>query len=150
MLLAAAFFVAEAFVVSHGALAVAGAVTFVIGALMLFDPAGPAYQVSMQVALAIALTLALLFGVALTKAAQIRLRPPEVGAHRLVGEPAKVRGEGLVFVDGELWRARAADGSVLSPGQRVRVESVAQEELELIVIPEEDETPAVPASAERT
>ena len=40
MLLAAAFFVAEAFVPTHGALAVAGAVTFVLGALMLFDPAG--------------------------------------------------------------------------------------------------------------
>jgi membrane-bound serine protease (ClpP class) len=150
MLLAAAFFVAEAFVVSHGALAVAGGVTFVIGALMLFDPAGPAYQVSIQVALAIALTLALLFGVALTKAAQIRLRPSEVGTHRLVGEPAQVRGEGLVFVDGELWRARAADGSVLHPGQRVRVESVTQEDLQLVVAPEESETGAMQASPERT
>src|SRR5688500_19059551 len=40
MILAAAFFVAEAFIVSHGALAVAGAVMFTIGARMLFDPAG--------------------------------------------------------------------------------------------------------------
>ena len=40
MLLAAGFFVAEAFIVSHGALTLAGAVTFVIGALLLFDPAG--------------------------------------------------------------------------------------------------------------
>jgi hypothetical protein len=58
----------------------------VIGALMLFDPAGDAYQVSLPVALAIAGTLALLFGFALTKAAQARRTPPEVGAHRLVGE----------------------------------------------------------------
>ena len=72
MLLAAGFFVAEAFIVSHGALALAGAITFVIGALMLFDPAGDAYQVSLPVALAIAGTLALLFGFALTKAAQAR------------------------------------------------------------------------------
>jgi membrane-bound serine protease (ClpP class) len=40
MLFAVGFFVAEAFVPSHGALALAGAVSFVIGALMLFDPAG--------------------------------------------------------------------------------------------------------------
>ena len=151
MLLAAAFFIAEAFVVSHGALAVAGAITFVIGALMLFDPAGESYQVSIQVALAIALTLMLLFGFALTKAAQVRRRPPEVGTHRLVGVPGQVRGEGLVFVDGELWRARTADGSQLHPGQQVRVESVEQEALELVVAPEESDTaPAVPASAERT
>ncbi len=133
MLLSAAFFVAEAFVVSHGALSVAGAITFVIGALMLFDPAGEAYQVSIQLALAIAITLALLFGFAFTKAAQARRRPAAVGAHRLVGEPAQVRGEGHVFVDGELWRARTADGSPLRPGERVRVESVHQDELELVV-----------------
>ena len=133
MLLSAAFFVAEAFVVSHGALSVAGAITFVIGALMLFDPAGEAYQVSIQLALAIAITLALLFGFAFTKAAQARRRPAAVGAHRLVGEPAQVRGEGHVFVDGELWRARTTDGSPLRPGERVRVESVHQDELELVV-----------------
>ncbi len=133
MLLAAAFFVAEAFIVSHGALSVAGAVTFVIGSLLLFDPAGEAYQVSIQVSLAIAGTLVLLFGFAFTKAAQARLRPAAVGAHRLVGEPAEVRSESLVFVDGELWRARTADGSPLLLGERVRVESVQQDDLQLIV-----------------
>jgi membrane-bound serine protease (ClpP class) len=142
MLLAAAFFVAEAFVVSHGALAVAGGVTFVLGSLLLFDPAGEAYQVSLQVSLAIALTLAVLLGFALTKAARIRTAPAAVGAHRLVGVPAQVRGEGLVFVDGELWRARTADGSPLRPGTAVRVESVQQEELQLVV--------ANPDPAERT
>jgi len=133
MILAAAFFIAEAFIVSHGALSVAGAVTFVIGALLLFDPAGETYQVSIQVALAIALTLAGLFGFGITKAASARNAPVAVGAHRLVGEPAQVRSEGLVFVDGELWRARTADGSPLRPGEHVRVESVQQEELQLVV-----------------
>ncbi|MBA2331690.1 MAG: nodulation protein NfeD [Actinobacteria bacterium] len=133
MILAAAFFIAEAFIVSHGALSVAGAVTFVIGALLLFDPAGEAYQVSIQLALAIALTLTGLFGFGLTKAATARTSPVAVGAHRLVGEPAQVRSESLVFVDGELWRARSNDGSPLLPGARVRIESVQQEELQLVV-----------------
>jgi membrane-bound serine protease (ClpP class) len=133
MLLSAAFFIAEAFVTSHGALSVAGAITFVIGALMLFDPAGETYQVSIQVALAIALTLAVLFGFAFTKAATARRAPAAVGTHRLVGEAAQVRGEGIVFVDGELWRARTSDGSPLRPGERVRIESVHQDELELVV-----------------
>ena len=144
MLLAAAFFVAESFIVSHGALALAGAITFVIGALILFDPAGEAYQVSIQVALAIAVTLALLFGFAFTKAAQARARPAAVGTHRLVGEDALVRGDDLVFVEGELWRAQTADGSPLRPGQRVRIESVQQDELQLVVAAEAtpDSTPA--------
>src|SRR5262249_59195981 len=46
MLLAAGFFVADALVTAHGALTLAGAILFVLGALMLFDPAGSAYQVS--------------------------------------------------------------------------------------------------------
>ena len=132
MLLAAAFFVAELFVPSHGALTVAGAVTFVIGALMLFDPAGEAYQVSLSVALSIAITLALLFGLAFAKAAQSRRRPVEVGAHTLAGADGVVRRGGLVFVNGELWRARRADDSPLVPGDHVRVEGV-DEELRLVV-----------------
>jgi membrane-bound serine protease (ClpP class) len=133
MLLAAAFFVAEAFIVSHGALSVAGAVMFVIGSLLLFDPAGEAYQVSLPVALAIAGTLMLLFGFALTKAAQARRMPASVGTHRLVGERARVRGDHLVFVDGELWQAQSADGSSLEPGEEVVVEAVDQEGLRLTV-----------------
>ena len=147
MMLAAAFFIAEAFIVSHGALSVAGAVMFVVGALMLFDPAGEAYQVSMPVALAIAGTLTLLFGFALTKAAQVRRTPPEVGTHRLVGEEATVRGDGLVFVDGELWHARSADGSPLTPGDRVPVEQVEPETLHLVV---GSPVPAPTLQAERT
>ena len=137
MLLSAAFFIAEAFVVSGGALAVAGGVTFVLGTLLLFDPAGEAYQVSIELALAIAGTLTLLFGFALAKAGKLRRTVPEVGAHRLVGETAQVRGDGQVFVAGELWRARAADGSPLNIGERVRVESVQQDDLQLVVAPQE-------------
>jgi membrane-bound serine protease (ClpP class) len=133
MLLAAGFFVAEAFVPSHGALTVAGAVMFVIGALMLFDPAGEAYQVSLWTAVAIAGTLALLLGVALTRVARVRKRPVEVGVSRLVGEEGEMRRNGYVFVDGELWRARTADGEALAPGQRVRVASV-DDGLELVVV----------------
>ena len=137
MVLAAAFFVAEAFVVSNGALSVAGAVTFVVGSLLLFDPAGEAYQVSLPVAVAIAGTLTLLFGFGVAKAASLRRTAPEVGSHRLVGATAEVRGERLVFLDGELWRARTATGATLSPGDRVRVESVEQDTLELVVAPAE-------------
>jgi membrane-bound serine protease (ClpP class) len=133
LLLAASLFVAELFVVSHGALTLAGGVCFVIGSLILFDPAGPAYQVSLQVAIGIAGTLALVIGVALTKAAQARRRPAEVGLHRLVGDEGDVRREGFVFVAGELWRARSADGDPLVPGERIRVEAVDEESLRLVV-----------------
>ena len=133
LLLAAGLFVAELFVISHGALTLAGAVCFVIGSLMLFDPAGPAYQVSLKVAVGIAASLAFVVGIALAKAAQARRRPAEVGLHRLVGDEGNVRRDGLVFVGGELWQARSVDGDPLVPGERVRVHSVDDEGLRLVV-----------------
>ncbi len=132
MLLAATFFVAEAFVPSHGALTLAGGITFVLGSLLLFDPAGPAYQVSLWTALGIAGGLALLMGLALSRVMKARRNPVEVGVTQIVGDEAVVKREGWVAVGGELWRARTPDGSPLVPGEHVTVESV-EDGLELVV-----------------
>ena len=127
LLLAAGFFAAEAVVTSHGALALAGAVSFVIGALMLFDPAGETYDVSIWVALAVAGTFALFFGVAMAKVVQVRRTQPQTGQEELVGTVGIVRESltpaGLVLVHGELWRART-NGGAIAAGERVRVERV--------------------------
>jgi membrane-bound serine protease (ClpP class) len=127
MLLAAAFFTAELFVASHGALALAGAISFVVGSLMLFDPAGETYEVSIWVVLAIAGTLGGLFALAFTKALQARRPRPQTGADELVHHIGVVRQtldpEGFVFINGELWRARSADGPIPA-GETVRVERV--------------------------
>jgi membrane-bound serine protease (ClpP class) len=132
MVLAAAFFIAEAFVPTHGALSVAGAIMFVLGALILFDPAGDAYQVSMPVAIGIAVGLALLLGFAMTRALRAARQPVAVGVQGMVGSEAVVRRDGLVQVNGELWRARSAAGGQLVPGEHVRVEKV-EEDLRLVV-----------------
>lgn len=127
LLLAAGFFTAEAFVTTHGALALAGAISFVFGSLMLFDPAGDAYQVSLPVALAIAGTFALLTIFAVGKAVQARRRVPVTGQEELVGEVGIVRRaldpSGTVFVHGELWQART-DGEPLAEGDEVEVEGI--------------------------
>ncbi|HEV3478332.1 MAG TPA: NfeD family protein, partial [Gaiellaceae bacterium] len=127
ILLALGFFAAEAFVTSHGALTLAGTVSFVFGALMLFDPAGEAYQVSVWVALAIAGTFALVLGIALAKVIEVRRTRPQTGEEELIGDVAVVRQTldpaGYVFVHGELWRARTSDGPI-EVGERVRVERV--------------------------
>jgi membrane-bound serine protease (ClpP class) len=127
LLLAAAFFAAEPFVTSHGALALAGGVSFVIGALLLFDPAGEAYQVSLPVALVIAGTFVLLFAVAMTKVVQARRRTPTTGREELIGQIGVVRKAldpaGSVFVHGELWRAETT-GDQLGVGETVCVEAI--------------------------
>jgi membrane-bound serine protease (ClpP class) len=137
MLLAAAFFAAELFLPTHGALTIAGGICFFIGALMLFDPAGDAYQVSTQVAFAITGTLVLLMGFVAFKIVQVRRAPIVTGTSELIGQIGVVRQPldpvGFVFVHGELWRAQTSNGP-LEPGQPVRVEAV-DDALTLTVAP---------------
>jgi membrane-bound serine protease (ClpP class) len=137
MLLAAAFFIAELFVVSHGAFALAGAASFVVGSLMLFDPAGDTYQVSVEVALAVAATMALMVAIVVTKLVQVRRAEVVTGQEELVGQVGVVRQTldpvGLVFVHGELWRAKTA-GDPIASGEQVRVEGL-DDALTLTVAP---------------
>jgi membrane-bound serine protease (ClpP class) len=94
---------------------------------MLFDPAGPGYQVSIWVALAIAGTFTLLMVFALTKIVQARRRRPVTGQEELVGQVGVVRKAldpaGLVFIHGELWQARS-DDEPIGIGNEVVVESI--------------------------
>src|SRR5215211_6053334 len=131
MLLAAGFLVADLFVPSHGALTLAGAVSFVFGALMLFNPAGETYQVSLAVAIAIGATMAAFTAFVVTKLIQVRRKPVEVGVSGLVGSVGEVRRDGLVFANGELWRAHSLDGEPLRLGDRVVIDGVDGLELEV-------------------
>ena len=137
MLLAAGFFMAELFVTSHGALALAGAVAFVVGSLMLFDPAGESYQVSLTVALAMGGTMALMAGLVIAKLVQVRRAEVVTGQEELVGQVGVVRQAvdpvGLVFVHGELWRAKTS-GDAIQPGARVLIEGL-DDALTLTVAP---------------
>ena len=147
MILALAFFVAEAFVAAHGGLALAGAVSFVVGALLLFDPAGDAYQVSLPVALAVGGTLAVMTIFAAAKVVQARRARPKTGREELVGELGIAREgltpTGLVFVHGELWRASSAEGPIPA-GAAVVVEEIG-DDLSLTVrrVPESTPAPTV-------
>lgn len=130
--LAFAFFAAEPFVMSHGALAVGGGVLFVIGSLILFDPAGPLFRASLAVVIAIAGTLTALLGFALSRVVRAHRLPVAVGVSHLVGEQGVVRQGGYVLVAGELWHARTGDGSPLQVGEPVTVERL-EDDLEIVV-----------------
>ncbi len=143
MLLAFAFFAAEAFVPSHGALTVAGAVCFVLGAMLLFDPAGETYEVSLPAVLAIAGTLAAVMALVAFKIVQVRRAPVVTGDSEMLGQIAVVRQRlaptGLVFVHGELWQARSG-GEPIEPGTPVRIERI-DDDLVLEVGPAEEPEP---------
>jgi membrane-bound serine protease (ClpP class) len=127
-----AFWIAELFIAfSHGALTLAGAACFVFGTLLLFQPAGSGYQVSLWVSLAVAISVSAFFAFTLAKVVQARRKPPSVGPQAIVGSHGEVRNDGLVSVNGELWKARVETGEHLDRGEGVEV--VALDGLELVV-----------------
>ena len=109
---------------SHGAITVAGLISLVVGAIMLFRNAPSPYHVSLPLIISIAVVLGLLWGFAMTKAVAVRRKPVSVGPQSIVGQIGEVRGDGQVFVNGELWKARPARDELLRRGTKVRVESI--------------------------
>jgi membrane-bound serine protease (ClpP class) len=133
MLLGVALLVADVHVTTHGALTVAGLISLAVGSIMLFQNA-PGFHTSKPLVISVAVVLGAVWAFAMSKALEVRHRPVQVGAQLIAGSVGEVRDNGLVFVNGELWEARAAGGEELRPGERVRVESL--DGLTLTVRPE--------------
>jgi len=123
MLLGVALLVIDVHVTTHGALTVAGLISLAVGSIMLFQNA-PGFHTSKPLVISIAVVLGAVWAFALSKAVEVRRRPVEVGSQLIAGSVGEVRGNGLVFVNGELWEARTPSGEQLRPGDRVRVESL--------------------------
>jgi membrane-bound serine protease (ClpP class) len=120
--------VIDAHVVSHGTLTVSGLISIVVGSLMLFHNAPAPYNdVNAPVLIVFALVLGSVWVFALTKAVQVRRSPVTVGPQTMIGEIGEARRDDMVFVNGELWRARPTTDEPLRPGQRIRVASVDPE-----------------------
>jgi membrane-bound serine protease (ClpP class) len=123
VLLGLAFFAAEAFVPSHGALGVGGVVAFTFGALMLVDSDVPGFGVSRPLIAGLALLSLACVALMVTFAARLRRRPPASGAATmvgLVGEVVEADGQDAwALLQGERWRVRTE--RALRPGERVRV-----------------------------
>ena len=116
--------VADVHVTSHGALTVAGLIAISVGAIMLFQNAPAPYHTSKPLVVTIAVVLGSVWAFAVGKAWQVRHNAVQVAPEQIAGALGEVRRDGLVFVNGELWQARAAAGVQLHPGERVRVESL--------------------------
>jgi len=113
---------------THGALTVAGAVSFIAGALILFNsPGTPAFQrVSVPLVVGTALLTSAVFLTIVMFAISAQRRRVEVGSEALVGRMGVAKTElaptGMVQVGGELWSAQVGDRSAaLRAGQDVEV-----------------------------
>ena len=128
ILLAFGLFVAEAFIVSHGALAAGGIVALIFGGLLLFDTDSEAFDISVPVVIFTAALLGSFFAWVMSKAVQARHGPVHTGSEEMIGAHGTVRARldpvGHVFVRGALWRAHTADDRPLEVGEPVIVEGV--------------------------
>jgi len=145
LLIALAFglFVAEAFIISHGALAAGGVIALAFGGLLLFDTDSSAYEVSVPIVIFTAAVLGSFFAFVVGKAVQARHEQVHTGYEELIGMAGEVRQAlsptGQVFIQGALWRAKTADGRELAIGEPIVVEAV--DGLTLTVAPASSEGP---------
>jgi membrane-bound serine protease (ClpP class) len=132
-----ALFALDAKFVTHGALAVGGIATLVIGALLLVDSPIPEMRVKLATALAVSIPLGAITVFLMTIALRARRSKAVTGIEGLIGQVAVAQTElapaGQVFVHGEIWNA--VSSSNVPVGERVRVRKV--DGLELTVEPAE-------------
>jgi membrane-bound serine protease (ClpP class) len=119
ILLGAALLVIDAHVTTHGALTLSGLVAIAVGLVTLFHKAPAPYHTSVPLVVTVTVVLGGFWAFAIAKAVAVRRRPATVGPQQIVGMEGVVRGDGQVFVRGELWRARSPER--LRPGEHVRV-----------------------------
>jgi membrane-bound serine protease (ClpP class) len=122
IILAIIFFIAEIKITSYGILSMGGLISLTLGSIMLFEDVG----VSLKLMVPTILIVGGFFVFIAALAFKAYWRKPKGGAEGLVGEVGMVKEgidpEGLVFVHGEYWRARAVEK--VEPGERVTVEGL--------------------------
>jgi membrane-bound serine protease (ClpP class) len=130
---------AELFVVSYGVLLVGGLVSFALGSLLLFNREDGMPGIAPSLIVGAVGTLAVFSAAAGRAVYNSMRRPAAIGSEALIGQIADVRTsldpEGIVFLEGARWDARATQAPV-PPGARVRVVSI--DGLRLTVAPIEE------------
>lgn len=120
------FFALELFVPSGGILAGGGVLALVLGAIIAFRDTPTELQPNRIVVGVLAFLLVVVFVSMAVGVARMRRMRAETGAEALVGRMAIARTpltpDGMVFIQGERWRAEIEDGSA-SQGEQVRVVS---------------------------
>jgi membrane-bound serine protease (ClpP class) len=124
VLLGVALLIVDLHAQTHGALTTGGIVALVFGLLLLFQNQPAPYHVNTWLIVGLGSAIGGFWAFALGKGFAARRQPVKVGPQTIVGRKAEVRAPGLVFVNGELWRAHAGDDTDLVPGEEVEVEAV--------------------------
>ncbi|MDI6751441.1 MAG: nodulation protein NfeD [bacterium] len=112
--------IAEIKAQSHGILTIGGAVALTLGSFMLIDSSSaPAVAISKSVILSMVITTIAIFFLLISLGIFSQFRKVKTGKEGMIGEIGIVKGNRLVFVDGEIWQARCY--SEIEEGERVEV-----------------------------
>ena len=114
--LAFVLFAAEVFVSGFGVLAIGGAVSLILGGILLTSSSNPEFQVNRWLIYGLAVTLAAFFVLVMGALMSSRKVPVYMGAPTLVGRSAVAQSRlepgGVVFLDGVRWQAEAEDAPI--------------------------------------
>jgi membrane-bound serine protease (ClpP class) len=110
ILLALGLFIVDIFAPTHGMLTAGGIISFFIGALMLFNRAGPGFGLPLTWIVSTTVVTALFFIFVAGAGWRAQFRPVKVGRETMIGKvvPAVARIDstgGKVFLEGEYWNA---------------------------------------------
>jgi len=119
---------ADLFVPTHGGLTLAGVVLMIISSFTLIDHVqAPNVFIALWAILLVAMVVVSFAAVALWLIIRLRGTPVSTGQEGFIGRMAEVRErlapEGMVFVDGALWRAFCEDGDV-EKGEWVQIKEI--------------------------
>ena len=119
--LAIILFIIEVKVASYGLLSIGGVISLTLGSIMLFED----LRVSLELMAPTILLIGGFFVIVSALAFRAYRSKPKVGMEGLMGEIGLVKEridpEGLIFVHGEYWHARASER--IEPGEKVEVEA---------------------------
>lgn len=123
LLLALALFITEVYVTSFGLLSVGGAISFALGALLLFDTPDSDIRVGYGVVFASTAAIALFFGYVLFYLIKAQNLKPLVGMEDIVGQTGEavsdIGEKGKVFIQGEYWDALS--DNPINEGDKIKV-----------------------------
>ncbi len=124
--LAFILFIAEVYnPATFGALTIAGAISLVVGALVLFNSPGslPYFQVNVPLVIGTAVVFAGLTLAVIAFALRTSRRPVLLGPQTLIGQVGEMRSAESAQVGGELWTVEPAEGA-LNTGDKVEVTAI--------------------------
>ncbi len=125
--LALLLFIADSFAATHGVLTTGGIIAFFLGALMLFNRAGPGYHLSLGWIISGTALTAAFFIFVVGAGVRAQFKPAGAGPETMIGKTVNAISRidsagGKVFIEGETWNAVSA--TPVAAGQPVEVTGI--------------------------